>query len=86
MLDTPFYLTTPFPFLILRGLVFLGDCKWTLMAQIFAVAVMLLWIMVALGTARAVIIGKLLPEPGAAGREDEKKDELEARRKRDEEA
>lgn len=47
---------------------------------------MLLWIMVALGTARAVIIGKLLPEPGAAGREDEKKDELEARRKRDEEA
>ena len=57
-----------------------------LMSQIFAVAVMLLWIMVALGTVRAVFIGKLLPEPSAVGREGEKKDELEARRKRDEEA
>lgn len=47
---------------------------------------MLLWIMVALSNVRAVFIGKLLPEPGASGREGEKENELEARRKRDEEA
>lgn len=64
----------------------MGDCGSVLMAQIFAVAVMLLWIVVALGTVRAVVIGKLLPEPGAAGREGEKKNEQEARRKRDEES